>query len=308
MSLRIVFMGTPRFAVPSLDVLVSEGHEVVAVVTAPDKPRGRGREISSTPVKEAAVRLGLNLLQPAELTDLSFHQDLRSRKPDLIVVVAFRILPPSVFAIPPKGSFNLHASLLPRYRGAAPINWALIRGDKETGVTTFFLEERVDTGRMIVQKNTPITREDDAGSLHDRLSLLGASAVAETVRLIERGEVRTTGQDVAHATLAPKIFKPDCRIPWNKQAEEVRNFIRGLSPSPAAWTMHRGLTLRLYRTETADGGVGDPGSVTVEGKSLLVQCADQRLAILEVQQEGRKRLAAEEFLRGYPLKTGEHFA
>ena len=298
-------MGTPEFAVPSLERLYTAGYPVVAVVTGPDKPRGRGRVISGTPVKEVALRHATPVLQPDVLTDPALEQEVRSLHPDLVVVVAFRILPPSLYTIPRFGSFNLHASLLPRYRGAAPINWAIINGETETGVTTFFLEDRVDTGNIILQKRTPIGPEEDAGQLHDRLAHIGADAVLATVQAIEAGTVTVTKQDPLLASKAPKIFKDISRIDWNQPPERVRNFIRGLSPSPAAWTMHRGVLLRIFKSSYVDDSTGTPGTVTHLADELLVQCSTGRLKILELQQEGRRRMTAEEFLRGYAIGTSD---
>ncbi len=298
-------MGTPDFAVPSLEGLYTAGYSVVAVVTGPDKPRGRGRVISGTPVKVVALAHGTPVLQPDDLADPALGRELRSLNPDLIVVVAFRILPPSLYTIPRLGSFNLHASLLPRYRGAAPINWAIINGETETGVTTFFLEERVDTGNIILQKRTPIGQEEDAGQLHDRLAHIGADAVLATVQAIEGGTVTITKQDPLLASKAPKIFKDSSRIDWNQPPERVRNFIRGLSPSPAAWTMHRDVLLRIFKSSYVDESTGTPGTVTREADALLVQCSTGRLMIRELQQEGRRRMGVEEFIRGYTIGNGD---
>jgi methionyl-tRNA formyltransferase len=301
--LRIVFMGTPDFAVPSLEALLTAGANVVAAVTGPDKPRGRGQSVVPTPVKTAAERHNLPVLQPEDLKAPEFAAQLRALDPDLAVVVAFRILPPSVYTIPSRGSFNLHASLLPRYRGAAPINWAIISGDTETGVTTFFLDEKVDTGSMILQERVPILPDDDAGSMHDKLAVLGARTVVETVRLISGGEVSLRSQDPELVSKAPKIFKDDCRIHWDQPAEQVRNFIRGMSPVPGAWTMNGEKLLKVFRTVRASERAGEPGAVRVDGQRLYVQCSDASLEILELQQEGRKRMHAEEFLRGTSLAT-----
>jgi methionyl-tRNA formyltransferase len=265
--------------------------------------------MSFTPVKEVALRHSLPVLQPEDLRAQEFAERLRSFTPDLLVVVAFRILPPSVFRIPRLGSFNLHASLLPKYRGAAPINWAIMRGETETGVTTFFLEEKVDTGNLILQASLPIGPEEDAGSLHDRLAALGAAVVMDTVRLIERGEAHPGVQDGSRATPAPKIFRDDCRIPWERPAGELRNFIRGLSPSPAAFCLHRGKTVKIFRARVAPGPPsGPPGSLHVASGSIRVSAADGDLEILELQLEGRKRMGVEEFLRGYGVAPGERFA
>ena len=308
--LRIVFMGTAPFAVPSLAILAENGYAISAVVTGPDRPRGRGRQMSPTPVKEIAVVRGLPVMQPESLRDQAFAGAVRSLAPDLVVVVAFRILPPEVFRIPRLGSINLHASLLPRYRGAAPVNRAIMNGEVETGVTTFFLEESVDTGSVLLQARTPILPDDDAGTLHDRLAGVGAEIVLHTVRLIEQGKAVPRLQDPALASPAPKIFKEDCRINWNTPAEQVRNHIRGLSPSPAAFTMHDGRVLKLFRARIAPGSLPPgtvPGVVHVGKDSLLVGTADDPIAIEELQQEGKNRMAVGEFLRGYRISHGDRF-
>lgn len=305
---RIVFMGTPEFAVPSLDILIRNGYPIPAVVTAPDKPRGRGQELSPTPIKEQALKAGIPVLQPEELNAPAFISSLKEIAPDLIVVVAFRILPKDVYIIPRLGAFNLHASLLPKYRGAAPINWAIINGEHETGVTTFFLEDKVDTGEMILQRKIAIGPDDDAGTIHDRLALLGADVVLETVRKIEgRGSrVDVVRQDSSLASRAPKIFKEDCRIRWDWTAVRVHNFIRGLSPYPTAFTQHNGKTLKIYRTRPVDlPGPMLPGELRVDGEELLVATSEGGLLLLELQQEGRRRMTAAEFLRGYHVQSGE---
>jgi methionyl-tRNA formyltransferase len=301
-------MGTPDFAVPSLDILVKSGHTVQAVVTAPDKPRGRGQQVTPTPVKSVALQHRIPLLQPEILRDPSFVSALASLHPDLIVVVAFRILPPEVFTIPRCGSFNLHASLLPRYRGAAPINWAIINGEKTTGVTTFFLEERVDTGRVILQQSLPIEPDDDAGTMHDKLARIGADVVLKSVQLIESGNAVTTVQDGALATPAPKIFKEDCRIHWDWPADRIRNFVRGLSPYPSAWTEFEGKVVKIFRVSVQQRAAsGRGGEVEVTSTSLHVSSADRVVSVEELQLEGRKRMGIEEFLRGYRPRTGEVF-
>jgi len=304
---RIVFMGTAPFAVPSLEILAKHGYPLPAVVTGPDRPRGRGREVSSTAVKMAAAHLGIPVLQPERLKDPEFAGTLRSLDPSLIVVVAFRILPPEIFKIPRHGSINLHASLLPRYRGAAPINRAIMNGERETGVTTFFLEESVDTGNILLQARTPIQPGDDAGTLHDRLAEVGAEVVLHTVRLVEQGKAVPRAQDPGLASPAPKIFREDCRIDWNTPADRIRNLIRGLAPSPAAFTTHGGKVLKLFRARVAEGALA-PGVVETGRESLLVGTADHPLAIEDLQQEGKKRMTVGEFLRGYRLSTGDRFA
>jgi methionyl-tRNA formyltransferase len=301
-------MGTPEFAVPSLEILLRHEYPVAALVTAPDKPRGRGLEHSPTAVKKAALLHGLNVLQPENLRDPSFARLLRDLTPDLFVIVAFRILPREIFTLPPLGSFNLHASLLPKYRGAAPINWAIINGEKETGVTTFFLEEKVDTGGMILQERIPIGPDDDAGVMHDTLALLGADVVLRTVRLIERGEVALRAQDNAEASPAPKIFKEACKIDWSLPAEQVRNRIRGLSPYPAAFTLHAGHSIKIFKTRIVDAPPElAPGEIRAPEERLYVGTADRSLEVLELQQEGRKRMGAAEFLRGYRICPSDRF-
>ena len=308
--MRIVFMGTPEFALPSLTILLEHSYHIVGVVTAPDKPKGRGRQVAPVPVAVAARERGLPLLQPERLDDPSFVASLSVLQPDIIVVVAFRILPRSVFSLASKGAFNLHASLLPKYRGAAPINWALINGEQYTGVTTFFLREAVDTGSVILQARVKIGPDETAGELHDKLAAVGAEIVLQTVRMIELGKASGRPQDDGQASPAPKIFKDDCRVRWSVSAQSVHNLVRGLSPSPTAWTMHDDRLIKIYRTRCEPSVPvsprARPGDVSVlDGKQLLVATAEGMVSLLEVQQEGRKRMSAEEFLRGYPLRTGD---
>jgi methionyl-tRNA formyltransferase len=299
-------MGTPEFAVPSLTTLLDNQYEVSAVATAPDKPRGRGQHLSTTPVKNVALRHHLTVLQPSILNDPEFVTAIRNLNPDLIVVVAFRILPKEVFTIPKLGSFNLHASLLPKYRGAAPINWAIINGETETGVTTFFLQEAVDTGNILLQARTPIAPDDDAGTVHDKLAEIGAEIVLHTVRLIEHGKAVPKPQESSLASPAPKIFKEDCRINWNQPAVAIHNRIRGLSPHPAAFTIHDNRVLKIYRSQVTDiPSTRAVGEVVVKTDSLHVATADRMLAIAELQQEGKKKMGVEEFLRGYRIASGE---
>jgi len=314
--MNIIFMGTPDFAVPSLEILLNNDYQVSAVVTAPDKPRGRGQEVSFTPVKEFALKHSLPLLQPESLNSASFISALTELHSDLFVVVAFRILPPQVFSIPSKGAFNAHASLLPKYRGAAPINWAIINGEKESGVTTFFLKEKVDTGNIILQARVAIPGSMTAGELHDILSGVGAEIVLQTVRLIELGKANSRQQEDTFASAAPKIFKQDCRIKWNQPAAGVHNFIRGLSPYPTAWTTHHGTILKIFRSEWPGFRIEDSGfrgmkaasgSVQIVDGKLCVEAKDAAIVILEIQQEGKKRMSAEEFLRGYRLSDGDAF-
>jgi methionyl-tRNA formyltransferase len=305
--LRIVFMGTAGFAVPSLDILHENGYDIPIVVTAPDRPRGRGQEMLPTAVKERALALSLPVTQPASLRDPQFADEIRRVAPDLAVVVAFRILPRDVFSIPRLGTFNLHASLLPKFRGAAPINRAIMAGETETGVTTFFLDDQVDTGGVLLQARTPILPDDDAGTLHDRLAAIGAEMVLHTVRLIGMGKAVPRSQDSSLASPAPKIFKDDCRIVWDRPSAVVRNQIRGLAPAPAAFTTHNGKVIKIFRAKRTEGN-REPGSVEAGKDFLHVGTESGCLALEELQQEGKRRMTVEEFLRGYKIATGEKFS
>jgi methionyl-tRNA formyltransferase len=309
-SIRIIYMGTPDFAVESLRALVEGGYRVVAVVTMPDKPAGRGMQLRASAVKEYALSQNLPVLQPERLKDEAFLEQLRALNADLQIVVAFRMLPEVVWNMPPMGTFNLHASLLPQYRGAAPINWAIINGDKETGITTFFLQHEIDTGNIILQKRIPISRNDNAESIHDTLMKIGAEAVVETVRLIEKGNVKTIAQeDIADSELrpAPKIFKETCRINWNDEAEHVRNFIRGLSPYPAAHTeiadaKGTALGLKVFDSETEICHHNLPaGKFIAENSELKVAVKDGFVKLLRVQLAGKKPMDTEDFLRGFKI-------
>ncbi len=306
--MRILFMGTPEFAVPSLRILLDHSYEISAVVTAPDKPRGRGQQMSFTPVKEFALYRRLSILQPENLKDSDFISGVQELAPDLIVIVAFRVLPREVYTIPKLGSFNLHASLLPRYRGAAPINWAIINGEKESGVTTFFLQDKVDTGAVLLQARVKIGADETAGELHDTLSEVGAEIVLQTVRLIELGKAQPHIQNDSLACPAPKIFKNNCRIDWKKSSHQIHDFIRGLSPQPASWTTHKGKTIKIYRVKIAETQLKTAGIVLQRtNDTLLIGTGDGAVSILEIQQEGKRRLGIEEFLRGYEIETGELF-
>jgi methionyl-tRNA formyltransferase len=297
-------MGTPAFAVPSLTKLVKADYTPVAVATGPDRPRGRGQEVSPTPVKKAAQEAGIDrILQPEDVTDPAFAEEVAALEPDVIAVVAYKILPPEVFTTATEGAFNLHGSLLPKYRGAAPINHAIMQGERETGVTTFFLEPSVDTGDIILQKRMSIDPNETAGSVHDRMKELGGQAVVETVRQIEAGVVDPQSQDDSQATPAPKIHDEDCEIPWTASAADVHNHIRGLSPYPGAWTMHDDTRLKVYETRRAQGE-GAPGTVLDADKRLLVACGDGAVEVLTIQQPGHQKLDATDFLNGYDLAEG----
>lgn len=309
--MNIVFMGTPDFAVPSLEKLLKNNYTISAVVTAPDKPRGRGQQVSYTPIKEFALKHSIPVLQPDSLKDPNFISSLTGHKPDLFIVVAFRILPKEVYTIPTKGSFNLHASLLPKYRGAAPINWAIINGEKESGVTTFFLQDKVDTGNIILQKSIAISEEMNAGDLHDALSDVGSTAVLETVQLIENGKANPQQQDNILASPAPKIFKETCRIIWNNKSMTVHNFVRGLSPYPTAWTVHNEKHIKIFRTKQSEFRIQNAefnaGTIVIVDNKIIVHTADGSIEILELQLEGKKRMSAEEFLRGYRFSIDSKF-
>ncbi len=308
--LRIVFMGTPEFAVPSLEALAKAGHTPVAVVTSLDTPGSRRKPPTPPPVKRAAQQLGIErILQPDSVKAPEFADEIAELEADLIVVVAFKILPPLVFESARMGAFNLHGSLLPRYRGAAPIQRAVMAGDSETGLTTFALAARVDTGGVLLQQRVPLSPQETAGDLHDRLMTLGADLVVETVRLYEEGEIHPQPQDDALATPAPKLFREEGEVDWNQPAEQVRRHIHGFSPFPGAWTTWRGEALKLYRTALPDDapalGGEAPGTLAVQNDRLFVACADAPLELVEVQQAGRKRQDAADFVRGASLVEGE---
>lgn len=296
--MKIIFWGTPNFAVPSLRILLEHNHQILAVVTSPDKERGRGQKVSSTPIKDFAIQNNIPVLQPDKLKSEDFIADLKKFNCNLYVVVAFKILPREIFTIPKFGSFNLHASLLPKYRGAAPIQWALIKGETETGVSTFALEEKVDTGNIYLQKNIPILPEDNFGTLHDKLSMLGAEAVLETVNSIENGSAKLQRQTDEFATPAPKITKEMMQIIWNKSAEEIHNLVRAFSPYPGAFLVHDGKFVKIFRTKIETNKKLDPGKFLEIKDQLFVGCGNGVIEILEIQFEGRKKMSAAEFLRG----------
>ncbi len=298
-------MGTPEFAVASLDALVGGGYNVVGVVTMPDKPAGRGYKMQFSAVKEYALAHNLPLLQPEKLKNEEFLDALRALHADLQIVVAFRMLPEVVWAMPPLGTFNLHGSLLPQYRGAAPINWAIINGEQETGVTTFFLQQEIDTGDLILQKRTPITDDDNAGTIHDRLMSIGAAAVVETVDCIIAGNAPKTPQPQG-VTLksAPKIFKETCRVDWTQSCHQIFNFVRGLSPYPAAWSVlhtdDKTIDIKLFEvTREPAAHTLQAGQVVCDGKNYLkVAVADGFVKIESLQPAGKKRMSAADWLRG----------
>lgn len=305
--MRIVFMGTPEFAAGILEAVINERqHEVCAVVTMPDKAAGRGMKIQKSAVKQCAEKYQLPLLQPEKLREEQFLSTLKAIQADLFLVVAFRMLPEVVWQIPPKGTINLHASLLPDYRGAAPINWAIINGEKQTGVTTFFINEKIDQGKIILRRSLPIGEEETAGELHDSLLELGKTTVLDTLHLIAKGNVPTLEQALTiNDKSAPKIFKEDCRINWHQPAEKVHDFIRGLSPYPAAFTTYtdrkgQEVMMKIFASavEPAEGGEEAGIFVTDDKNYLAITCQSGRICIKELQIFGKKRLKISEFLLG----------
>ena len=306
-ELRIIFMGTPEFAVASLDALVKAGCNIVGVITAPDKPAGRGMELQQSAVKKYAIENNLHVLQPEKLKNPQFLEDLKSLHADLQIVVAFRMLPEVVWNMPPMGSVNLHGSLLPQYRGAAPINWAVINGEKETGVTTFKLKHEIDTGDILLQESFPIEETDNAGDVHDRMKDIGAQLLVKTIKGLADGSLKEKAQlstfNFQSSTLkhAPKIFTETCKIDFTKTVDEVYDLIRGLAPYPAAFTFLQDKKLKIYKAEKLHKPVTDtPVSFKTDSKSFLhFACSDGYLSVLELQLEGKKKMAIADFLRGY---------
>jgi methionyl-tRNA formyltransferase len=307
-ELRIVFMGTPEFAVASLDALVQAGCNIVGVITAPDKPAGRGMKLQQSAVKQYAVERGLHVLQPERLRNPQFLEDLRALKADLQIVVAFRMLPEAVWNMPPMGTINVHGSLLPHYRGAAPINWAIINGEKETGVTTFKLKHEIDTGDLLLQERILIGENDTAGEIHDRMKEAGAQLLVRTVQGLADGSLKEVPQlsivdSEAEIKHAPKIFTDTCRIDWNQPAQRIHNLIRGLSPYPAAFTLLQGKVLKIYQSEKElKKPVEAPGEFVTDGRTFLkFACTDGYIRVKELQQEGKRRMSVLDFLRGFRL-------
>lgn len=290
-------MGTPEFAVPSLDILIQNNYNVVGVITAPDKPAGRGQKIMESEVKKFAVSKNLNILQPTNLKDPEFLDQLKSLNADLQIVVAFRMLPEVVWAMPAKGTFNLHGSLLPKYRGAAPINWAIINGEKETGVTTFFLKHEIDTGNIIMQDKEVIQEDDNVGTVYERLMYKGANLVLQTVKAIEADKVELKPQKDSEAIHAPKIFKETCLLNHEYNAEKNHNLVRGLSPYPVAYFVYKSKSFKVYKSSIVKLKINT--EIETDGKTYLYfQCNDYVLSILEIQAEGKKRMLIQDFLRG----------
>jgi methionyl-tRNA formyltransferase len=305
--MRIVFLGTPDFAIPSIKILLDNCHQITAIVTTPDKERGRGQKISFTPVKQFAIEHNISVYQPEKLKgNREFVEQMKSLNPDLFVVVAFRILPKEIFEIPKFGSFNLHGSFLPKYRGAAPIQWAIINGDTETGITTFKLAEKVDTGNIYLQEKILISADDNFESLHDRMSLLGAELVLKTVQLIESGNFQLKNQDDSLASPAPKITKEICRIDWQKSAKEIHNLVRALSPYPAAFFTFNNKVLKIFKTEIVSDINLSPFQIHQTKTELIIGCGNNAIRILEIQLEGKRRMSIEEFLRGFSFNSADN--
>jgi methionyl-tRNA formyltransferase len=310
MSLRIVFMGTPDFAVASLEKLIETKHEIVGVVTVPDKPAGRGQKLQYSAVKQFTLDKKIPILQPEKLKDVEFVEKLKKLDADLFVVVAFRMLPEVVWSLPRFGTINLHASLLPQYRGAAPINWAIINGETETGITTFYIEKDIDTGNIIFNDKVPIGIKDSAGDLHDKLMVTGANLIIKTVDSIESGKIETISQKLIidstkKLNAAPKLDKETCKIIWNDNSLNIYNKIRGLSPYPAAWSIlqfnDNRISVKIFESEyLTENSNNLPGTLITDGKKILeVATADGLISIKSLQIEGKKRMLVEEFLRGF---------
>lgn len=312
--MRIVFMGTPEFAVASLDILLKNGYNIVGVVTVPDKPAGRGQQLQQSAVKKYALQKGLHIMQPEKLKDEQFINELKSLKADLQIVVAFRMLPEVVWNMPPLGTYNLHGSLLPKYRGAAPINWAIINGEKESGVTTFKLKHEIDTGNVLFSEKTPIGPDTTAGELHDALMNIGAALVLKSVKAIESGNYELKPQDDTESIHAPKIFKETCKINWHNAPEQIHNLVRGLSPYPAAFTEFKDkngqtVSIKIFKASKQESAHNlSAGTVSTDGKTYMhVACKNGFIAIHELQMAGKKRMGIEEFLRGFKAEQGFAF-
>lgn len=308
MSMRVVFMGTPDFSVPTLECIIEAGHEVVGVVTQPDKAKGRGKKVVYTPVKEKALEHGLTVYQPRRAREPEFIEQMRALNPDVMVVVAFgQILPKELLDIPKYGCVNVHASLLPKYRGAAPIQWAVIRGEKVSGVTTMQMDVGLDTGDMLLKTEVPLAEDETGGSLHDKLSVLGGDLLIETLKGLEAGTIVPEKQDDSQSgEYARMLDKSLGKIDFSMRAEEIERLIRGLNPWPSAYTSYNNKTMKLWKARVVPGGEAVPGQVlAVDKKGFTVQTGDGALQILELQMEGKKRMDAGAFLRGCPLTAGE---
>ncbi|MCC7429388.1 methionyl-tRNA formyltransferase [bacterium] len=308
--MKIIFFGTTDFAVESLKKLLENKNEILAVVTQPDKPQGRGLKLVFSPVKEFALTRNLTILQPEKLkNNAELAEKLKSFEAELFVVVAYRILPAEIFTLPKIGTFNLHGSLLPKFRGAAPINWAIIKGEKETGVTTFFIEQNVDTGNIIAQEKTNIYEYETFGELYERLKIIGAELTNQTVKLIANKSYKLQKQDESLVSLAPKLFRENTKINWEKDALEIQNFVLGLSPEPCAWTNFRGKNLKILFAKEEKNFVGthETGELVAEKKRLLVCCKNGYLSIKKLQVEGKKIMEISDFLNGNRIEKNEKF-
>ncbi len=309
--MKVVFMGTPSFAVPSLEILNKSNHEIMSVVTVPDKPAGRGQKVRHSPVKEYALNHNLAVLQPDMMTDVHFREQLSSLNADVFVVVAFRILPEEVFSMPPKGTVNLHSSLLPKYRGAAPINWAIINGETETGVSTIFINKEIDAGNLLLQQKVLINNEDTAGALHNKLAEVGAALLLETVTGIGKSSIVASKQ-IGDITKAPKLTRELGNINWQKASSEIRNLVRGLAPRPGVYSFLNKKIVKFFEVENVfeNSISGQPGEI-IEADSkagtLIIATGDGGLKIETLQPEGKRKMSAGEFLRGYQVKPGVRF-
>lgn len=304
-KLKVVFLGTPDFAVASMKAIHESDHELIGAITMPDKPAGRGKKLQSSPLKNYAVEENIPLLQPSNLKDEEFLAELKSWGADIFIVVAFRMLPEAVWNMPEMGTVNLHGSLLPDYRGAAPINWAVMNGDKKTGVSTFQLKHKIDTGDVLLQESTPISDEDNVGSVHDRLMNIGANLIVTTLNQLSEGSVKPIPQESFSEgpyREAPKLFKPDCLIDWNKDQEDIFNHIRGLSPYPAAYTVlsndKEDKNMKVFKTLKTDKSIPS-GNIKMEGKQVFVGTKSKALELIEVQLAGKKRMSIKDLLNGF---------
>jgi methionyl-tRNA formyltransferase len=294
----IIFMGTPEFAVPTMEA-VHKKYGLKAVVTVPDKPQGRGLKLMPSPVKAKALELGLPVLQPESLKDKEFIRQIAELEPDIMIVVAFRILPASLYKLSKIGTFNIHASLLPKYRGAAPINWAIMNGDTKTGLTSFLLQDKVDTGDILLQKTIKIPDGSTTGDLYELLMNESTEFAIETCDLLLSGNYLTTNQDNTMATPAPKIFRENCKIDWSFDSKKIRDFIHGVSPIPGAWTQWNGKILKILRAEFSNDGGGNPGEYSIEHDKMIVQCGNGTISLSEIQPEGKKAMKVQDFLKGF---------
>ncbi|MGI6703107.1 MAG: methionyl-tRNA formyltransferase [Clostridia bacterium] len=305
--MNIVFMGTPDFALTSLDKLIKKGYIISTVISQPDRPKGRGKKVQPPPVKERALQAGINVQQPERVKDPEFIEALKNLRPDIIIVVAYgQILPEEIIKLPGLGCINVHASLLPKYRGAAPINWCIINGEKKTGVTTMYMDRGMDTGDILMQRETEIKDDETAGQLHDRLALLGAELLIETLGGIERGSVARKAQDHSEATYAPQLNRETGRVDWNNEAQSIYNLVRGTNPRPGCYTQYRQQRMKLWGARVLDrNSTGTPGEITeVSAEGLAVQTGRGTLLLTEIQMPSSRRMTVDEYLRGNLMETG----